>query len=372
MTTVLHGDCMDMLPLLPENSIDAVVCDPPYHLQSIVKRFGGKNAAPAKHGTDGAFARASKGFMGKTWDGGDIAFRKETWEAIYRVLKPGAYLLAFSGSRTFCRVGVAIEDAGFIMHPLHGWIFGQGLPKGHAVNDPEWEGWKYSTQSLKPALEPILMAQKPFSEKTGTANVLRWGTGAVNIDGCRVPHVTVEGGNLALNPHLRSHINGGNGGRIIAREEERRIVIPHREGRYPANVIHDGSPEVIATFPDAPGQGGIVKGTEASSPATNVYGDFKRVASEPPRGDSGSAARYFYCAKASKADRAGSEHPTVKPIALMRYLCRLITPPGGIVLDPFAGSGSTLQAAVQEGFQAIGIEREAEYVADIVQRMRVA
>jgi site-specific DNA-methyltransferase (adenine-specific) len=345
MTTILHGDCMVMLPLLPENSIDAVVCDPPYHLQSIVDRFGGENAAPAKHGTDGAFARASKGFMGKTWDGGDIAFRKETWEAIYRVLKPGAYLLAFSGSRTFCRVGVAIEDAGFIMHPLHGWIFGQGLPKGHAVNDPEWEGWKYSTQSLKPALEPILMAQKPFSERTGTLNVRRWGTGAINIDGCRVGHETrtydLKGGEN-LNKLARQDGNDADDARGLGAfgVGARQVSIGKKTvtGRYPANVTHDGSPEALAAFPDT--------------------------------GDFGSAAQFFYCAKASKADRAGSAHPTVKPLALMRYLCRLITPPGGIVLDPFAGSGTTLQAAVQEGFQAIGIEREAEYVADIVQRMR--
>jgi site-specific DNA-methyltransferase (adenine-specific) len=318
MTTILHGDCMDMLPLLPENSIDAVVCDPPYNLASIVKRFGKEGAAPAQHGTDGAFARASKGFMGMKWDN-DIAFHPETWIEVYRVMKPGAYLFACCGSTTFDMTGYAIRRAGFIMHPMHGWLYGQGMPKGHKVEDPAWEGWRYSTQATKPAIEPIIMAQKPFSEKTGTANVQRWGTGALNIEACRVagepPKACIGTGwgsqdkkNAELGFRPTAYYAGQDG---VAYE-------PSPLGRYPANVIHDGSPEVLETFPDT--------------------------------GDFGSAAQFFYCAKASKADRAGSAHPTVKPLALMRYLCRLITPPGGIVLDPFAGSGTTLQAAVQEGF----------------------
>ena len=327
---------MEALPLFPESSVDAVICDPPYNLESIVKRFGKKDAAPAKHGTDGVFARASRGFMGMEWDN-DIAFRPETWQAVFRVMKPGAYLVACSGSTTFDMAGYAIRRAGFIMHPVHGWIYGQGMPKGHKVEHPDWEGWRYSTQATKPALEPIIMAQKPMSERTGTANVVRWGTGALNIEACRVPALGEE------------------------------------QGRYPANLLHDGSLEVASAFPTAPGQQGRSSSNPASPRTVNAYGDFGR-GDEPmePRGDVGSAARFFYAAKASREERAGSGHPTVKPLALMRYLCRLVTPPGGVVLDPFAGSGTTLQAAVQEGFQAIGIEKEEQYVADIVRRLRAA
>lgn len=369
MSVLLYGDMLELLPLLPENSIDSCVCDPPYNLESVQKRFGAKNAAPAKHGTDGAFARQSKGFMGQTWDD-DIAFRKETWERVYRVLKPGAYLFACSGSRTFHRAGVAIEDAGFIMHPMHGWIYGQGLPKGHAIDDPAWEGWKYGTQSTKPALEPIIMAQKPFSERTGTANVQRWGTGALNIEVCRIdwpdgkaPRVGTPGWG---GPNKKLTAAPGVHGNTVPREG------PNKLGRYPANLIHDGSDEVIDAFPIAPGQQGDLTGHTKQRPTKTCYGDMGPAADHMRRNDSGSAARFFYAAKATKAERAGSGHPTVKPLALMRYLCRLITPPGGVVLDPFAGSGTTLQAAVQEGFQAIGVEKEEPYMLDIVRRLRAA
>ena len=181
------GDCLQVLGKLPENSVDSVVVDPPYHLSSTVKRFGASGVAPAKFGKDGAFLRQSTGFMGKKWDGGDIAFRKATWKKVLRVLKPGGYILAFSSSRTFGRMSVAIEDAGFINHPMFLWLFGQGFPKAHKVHAEGWEGWRYGAQSAKPAAEPIYFGQKPFSEETGTANVLRWGTGAVNIEGCRIP-----------------------------------------------------------------------------------------------------------------------------------------------------------------------------------------
>ncbi len=225
----LHcGDCLEILPTLAENSIDACVTDPPYHLTSIVKRFGTDNAAPAQFGKDGAYARAAAGFMGRKWDGGDVAFRVETWREVYRVLKPGAHLIAFGGTRTFHRMACAIEDAGFEIRDQIQWLYGSGFPKSHDVSKGidraagaerevlgiagksgserscmagdfaggeylataaattaarQWEGWG---TALKPACEPIVLARKPLSESTVAANVLKWGTGALNIDGCRV------------------------------------------------------------------------------------------------------------------------------------------------------------------------------------------
>lgn len=319
MTPVILGDCVETMRRLAAAGlrVDAIVTDPPYHLESIVKRFGAKNAAPAKHGKDGAFGRVSKGFMGQKWDGGDVAADPETWRQAYKILKPGGYLLAFSSTRTYHRMVCAIESAGFIIHPMIGWIFGQGFPKPHAVKDPSWNGWSYGTQSLKPALEPICMAQRPMSERTGTLNVLKWSTGAINIDACRIPTTAprplrIGRGADDVGTKGYGSISGGS----VA-------VGTTKQPYWPANLLHDGS------------------------------------LAEP----------YFYCAKASKAERYGSEHPTVKPIALMRWLTRLVTPPDGLVLDPFAGTGSTLQAALLEGFRAIGIESEEPYVQDIVKRL---
>jgi hypothetical protein len=223
----------------------------------------------------------------------------------------------------------------------------------------KWQGWG---TALKPAMEPLTVARKPLIG-TVAENVLEHGTGGLNIDGCRVEHVTVENGNLALNPHLRSCINGGNGGNIIAHEEDRRVVTPHALGRWPANFIHDGSEDVVALFPEtgkSQGGGGL------KAPGKNgIYGNFDGHNYDGALGfgDSGSAARFFYCAKASKKDRGDdNKHPTVKPTDLMRYLCRLVTPPNGLILDPFTGSGSTGKAAILEGFRFAGIEREAEYI----------
>jgi site-specific DNA-methyltransferase (adenine-specific) len=193
----------------------------------------------------------------------------------------------------------------------------------------EWQGWG---TALKPAWEPICVARKPL---TGTvaANVLAHGTGALNIDGCRVAH---WGGDPSVQDYAST-------------------VSPPR-GRWPANLVHDGSDEVLAAFPQAKGQQGGVTGDEPSAKTANAFGEFAG-------GDTGSAARFFYCAKASKSDRGeGNVHPTVKPTELMRYLCRLITPPGGVVLDPFTGSGSTGKAAVLEGFRFVGCELSDEYV----------
>lgn len=360
----LHcGDCLEVMDGLAENSLDSCVCDPPYHLTSIVKRFGAKNAAAAKEGSDGAFRRASAGFMGRQWDGGDIAFQVSTWAKVFRVLKPGAFIVAFSSSRTFGRMSVAIEDAGFINHPLTGWIFGQGFPKAHRVHAPGWEGFRYGTQATKPALEPIYIGQKPFSEKTGTANVLRWGTGALNIDRCRVgTSENLNGGaysggskNLA---DATSYATGVNAGEYV-----------QPTGRWPANVMTDGSPEVFAAFPNSDGQQFAVGPQHGSRETVNCYGDYGARPETPPRGDTGSAARFFWASKAGANDRLGSRHPTVKPVDLIQELARLYTPPGGTILDPFAGTGTTGEAAFREGFNAVLIEREPEYQADIRRRM---
>lgn len=445
--TLYHGDNRDVLRQLPDNSIDSVVTDPPYALVSIVKRFGSANAAPAK-GND-AYMRASAGFMGKQWDTGEVAFSEEFWSEVLRVLKPGGHVAAFGASRGYHRMACAIEDAGFEIRDSLMWIYGTGFPKSQNVakfidkelgvegslggprsaahadmlargvarrgkkhegrdrpwmDDPnavaaaqsvyvpaspaaqEFDGFG---TALKPAFEPIVLARKPLSEGTVAANVLRWGTGALNIDGCRVPtdETITATRNVAL---------GSSSGGIYATANTPGVYVQKDSGRWPANVVHDGSDEVVGAFPNAGGQQGRAKigGDKGGS----IYGKFtKNVSSNPePRGDSGSAARFFYSAKASKADRneglddfesrsdsahrktnleetadnpylrgvteRKNTHPTVKPTALMQWLCRLITPPGGTVLDPFMGSGSTGKAAVWEGFKFVGCEREDEYI----------
>lgn len=209
-----------------------------------------------------------------------------------------------------------------------------------------WSGWG---TALKPAFEPIIVARKPLIG-TVAENVTAHGTGAMNVGGCRVgtEEVTINTWNDGAKP-----FGGGAGHEYTGRTVR---------GRWPANLIHDGSAEVVAAFPQAKGQQGAVGPQYGDKASVNAYGDFGPRQDFQPRGDTGSAARFFYCAKASKADRGeGNAHPTVKPTALMRYLCRLVTPPGGIVLDPFAGSGSTGKGAVLEGFNFIGIELDAEY-----------
>jgi DNA modification methylase len=415
--TLRRGDCLEVLPLLEANSIDSCVTDPPYHLTSIVKRFGSNTAAPCQHGTDGAYARASKGFMGKQWDGGDIAFRPELWAEVLRVLKPGAHLLAFSSTRTYHRMACAIEDAGFEIRDQIGWCYGSGFPKSHDVskgidrlagaerakvpargglhknrllNDDgwsniglqepltdsdepatesaiQWQGWG---TALKPAWECICLARKPLSESSIAANVLKHGTGGINVDGCRVglsesddPRLGGKG-DWSSDKMAKNVYEGGYRGERVGSSPL---------GRWPANLIHDGSEEVLAGFPDLapskPGSGGTVH--------SGRHGGFADIGPNPShvppiRGhadNGGSAARFFYTAKADADDRLGSKHPTVKPLDLMGYLIRLITPKGGYVLDPFAGTGTTAEAAWREGCQAILIEREEEYQADIVKRM---
>jgi hypothetical protein len=297
---ILRGDCISMMQLfIPDESVDAVVCDPPYEL----------------------------GFMGKGWDSTGIANSVEMWREALRVLKPGGHLLAFSGSRTYHRMTCAIEDAGFEVRDQMMWVYGSGFPKSLDVSKAidkssapdarHWQGWG---TALKPAHEPICVARKPLIG-TVAANVLAHGTGGLNIDGCRVeasdktPAPVGKFVGSTIGPNGHSGIRDGSADTL---------------GRWPANLMHDGSDEVLAAFP-------------------------------------GDEQRFFYCPKAGKTDRGdGNIHPTVKPTELMRYLCRLVTPPGGVVLDPFMGSGSTGKAAVHEGFTFIGCELSEEY-ADIAE-----
>lgn len=376
--TVHHGDSREVLKGLADASVHAVVCDPPYALVSIGKRYGGPDAKASRAGVTGAYARASAGFMGQTWDTGETAFSVEFWGQVLRVLKPGGHVAAFSGTRTYHRLACAVEDAGFEIRDMLAWMYGSGFPKSHdvskgidraagaerqvlAAGDPvrrmvpgadqnkagwvkdngrtftptvtaaatpeaqDWEGWG---TALKPALEPIVFGRKPLAG-TVAANVLAHGVGALNVDGCRIEGETWPASGAQTGGEAVAVFGGGlnNSGRSGA----------HGAGRWPANVIHDGSDEVVGGFPRFAGEG--------------------------------SAARFFYNAKADAEDRLGSKHPTVKPVDLMAWLCRLVTPPGGVILDPFAGSGTTGLAAMREGFDAILIEREAQYVADIERRL---
>lgn len=344
------GDSLHFLRDQPDNRYDSIVTDPPYALVSITKRFGANGAAPVKvpEGGSGAYARASAGFMGKKWDTGETAFAIEFWDQCLRVLKPGGHVVAFSGTRTYHRMAVAIEDSGFEIRDQIGWTFGSGFPKSHNAGN----GWG---TALKPAWEPICLARKPLSEKTIAANVLRWGTGAINIDGCRI---------VAQSRYV-GILNGGN-----RSEAEPRITSAMPAGRWPANIIHDGSDEVLAAFPAEAGAFAPIRGDEPSVPAKGdvAYGFRNRVAATH-HGDSGSAARFFYTAKADSDDRLGSKHPTVKPVVLMQWLVRLVTPKGGLVLDPFAGTGTTAEACYREGMRCMLIERETEYQTDIRRRM---
>ena len=375
----LHcGDCLDRLKEIPDDSIDSGVMDPPYHLTSIVKRFG-NNQAPAQDGKTGAFKRASAGFMGQTWDGGDIAFTPELWCEIYRVLKPGAYLLAFASTRGIWRMGVAIEDAGFIPHPMNAWLFGSGYQKATRNKADGYDGFRYGGQSLKPAIEPVFMGQKPFEAGlNGTENILTHGTGAVNIDGCRIQ----GGGEVKPRGSSKLDTNMHEGWARPWMQDREKVQAAHdaaienanRLGRWPANVIHDGSDEVLAAFPGNLKSGsGAIKRTTGVGYSGTVYGSENRPAGTEgvAYGDEGSAARFFYSAKADADDRIGSKHPTVKPIDLMRYLVRLVTPPGGTVLDAFAGTGTTGEAAFYEGFKAVLIEREPDFQDDIRRRMKL-
>lgn len=366
----LHlGDCLDVLRGLADCSVDAVVTDPPYGLS----------------------------FMGKRWDY-DVP-SVEVWAECLRVLKPGGHLLAFAGTRTQHRMAVRIEDAGFEIRDMIAWLYGSGFPKSldfagmrdddnNRIVRPEFEGHPQAEgwgTALKPAMEPITVARKPLAG-TVAANVLTHGTGGLNIDGCRIDGVK----GVPASPR-RAEQGAAYGD--LSKDPGTGTGWDANAGRWPANVIHDGSDEVRAAFPDAKGQQGDLKETGRPRLSSGRFGDMAPPHAHAARIETDtSAARFFYCAKASKRDRdeglegralaktndgrkvdadnayqrgatlRANTHPTVKPADLMRYLCRLVTPPGGLVLDPFMGSGSTGKAAMLEGFRFVGIEREAEYL----------
>ncbi|ENY6671486.1 site-specific DNA-methyltransferase, partial [Pseudomonas aeruginosa] len=397
----LHlGDCLLVLKTFPDNSFDSVVTDPPYGIRFMGKAWDGadiearaaRRAEMPSHAPDagpngGHRSVAAEAGKYDLTPKGMLAFQAFTleWAAdCLRVLKPGGHLLSFASPRTYHHMAVGIEMAGFEIRDQIMWVFGSGFPKSHNLSG-EYEGWG---TALKPGHEPICMARKPLAG-TVARNVLAHGTGALNIDGCRIPSEPMPP-------------NTGAGGLPRRREDEQRgpgaVSQPHAGGRWPANLIHDGSPEVVALFPHT--KSGVMKGgtirAAQDAPGSVCYGTYGgNATSEDTFGDEGSAARFFYCAKATRRDRnegcehmerkplhwsRGSQnpgsfqadgtdktsqnnHPTVKPTDLMAYLVRLVTPPGGKVLDPFTGSGSTGKAAVREGFEFVGIEREAPYLA---------
>lgn len=468
---LLLGDCLDKLKELPDNSVDAIVTDPPYGLgkEPDIREVMSNWIEKDFHKESGG------GFMGKDWD--SFVPSPIYWKECLRVLKPGGHILCFAGTRTQDLMGIALRFAGFEIRDCIMFCYGQGFPKslniskaidkkpkgklsefakilkskrielglslseadklitngstmysfleGRNVNGifslyppnkryyekikehfgiigwddivennleetgikegnygyqknnerwqketiikesstdaaKQWEGWG---TALKPAYEPIILARKPLSESTVAENVLKYGTGGINIDGCRVE--TEE----TITNHSRSaeaSISKGKYG--DSKEQKTHQTEGQSLGRWPANFLHEGSEEVVGLFPETTsGKPGIRRKpheTNAMSGRLNLTG---RV--ETGIGDSGSAARFFYCAKASKKDRdegcgnleKKNNHETVKPTSLMQYLCRLITPPHGIILDPFMGSGSTGKAAMYEGFDFIGIEKEEEY-----------
>ncbi|UUV45070.1 DNA methylase [Rhodobacter phage RcWhiteOak] len=367
--------------------VHAVVTDPPYGLVSIEKRFGKKGAVAARtEGNDGSFARLSAGFMGRTWDGTGIERDPEFWRLIHDILLPGGFCFAFSGARTGHWQACAMEAAGFIMHPFHVWAYGSGFPKAKDVEKElvkagftdeellaEWSGWKFGTQSQKPAVEPIYLAQRPISEKTYIANIKKHGVGAVNIDGCRVPLDSVADAKQlrTMNRNRREEDTSGQSWGLSKNAGAVAQVVDEN-GRYPANLFHDNSPEVLDLFPKDAGSTRVEKVNSVKSEVD--------LTAQPEIAYPASTARFFnafpsdecpallYHPKANKEDRGGSEHPTVKPVGLLRHLIRHITPPGGVVLDPFAGSGTTAIAARAEGVDCIIMEAEGEYIDFLQER----
>jgi len=370
---LINGDCIEEMKKMNANSIDSIVTDPPYEI----------------------------GFMGKKWDNTGIAYNKTMWAEALRVLKPGGHMLAFSSTRTYHRMVCAIEDSGFEIRDQLAWIYGSGFPKSQNVgkmidkkagakrkvvgktntvvgpsmvnnkfgtfarkdyisaNDltepstelaKKYDGWG---TALKPAQEPIVLARKPLSEKTVAANVIKFGTGAINIDESRVATGTDEDLSRKPTPPKgwanTSKLNGS-------------MNDDWKKGRWPANIIHDGSEEVLELFPDTKGAVSNSRKSKTGNGPAGIYCGTSEV--KAGYNDKGSAARFFYCSKANKQDRdKDNNHPTVKPTMLMQYLIKLITPVGGTVLDPFNGSGSTGKAAMLcKDYNYIGIDLSAEYI----------
>lgn len=367
--TVFHGSNLDVLPFMADNSVDSIVTDPPYEL----------------------------GFMGKKWDSTGIAYNVDLWRECLRVLKPGGHILSFGGSRTWHRMAVAIEDAGFELRDSIAWLYGSGFPKSHNLKG-KWQGWG---TALKPAFEPVVVARKPLVG-TVAANVLEWGVGGLNIDGSRIGRADGDNssaGNRTATFGTQETVSGGDGSGGWSQNDA---------GRWPANIILD---EYTAELLDE--QSGFSKSSGVINrfkSGAKPFGGAVGEAYESVQGvaDSGGASRFFYVSKANKKDRnegldelpsisagvgdtrpsgdfnqrLGTQdkpaqpkqnfHPTVKPTDLMRYLIKLVTPAGGVVLDPFTGSGSTGKAALLDGYKFIGIELTEEYLPIIEGRLKFA
>lgn len=445
-----QGNMLDMLEVIEPNTIDSIVTDPPYGLTSITKRFGKEDSAECQYGKDGSFQRLSKGFMGKEWDGSGIEYNIDTWKRCYEVLKPGGYLLAFGGSRTFHRIACAIEDAGFEIRDTIMWLYGSGFPKSmniglaldkkngvdnrtgnikkgvgsnntnsmknglgasqefafeyeERIAQNEWQGWG---TALKPSFEPIIVARKPFKGSL-VDNVIEYGVGGINIDECRVGNEerTYKGCGKSNVGFIGGSFENG------SKEDIEYNV----SGRFPANTIltYDETDfdEVCGGFPYTKSSNVIRKNKNNPYGNKNMWNDNNCVGINTfGFNDSGSASRYFYCAKASKRDRdegcqdledtvnacsnqaiaelkrgndtfsdetnstfnkvykGKNTHPTVKPTELMQYLVRLVSPNGATILDPFNGSGSTGKAVMYENkernknYKYIGIELTEEYL----------
>lgn len=395
--TLLHGDCIDVMASMPDCLVDAIVTDPPYGLR----------------------------FMGREWDGFSDAAAFEEWcrrwavEAL-RVLRPGGHLVAFGGTRTYHRLTAGLEDAGFEIRDCLAWLYGSGFPKSHNVSKAidkaagverpvvgttpdrwtgmgavyewgrqgpradraneapkgvvnittpatedaaRWEGWG---TALKPAFEPAVLARKPLGG-TVAATVLEHGTGALNIDGCRLPVDPDDPINTAVWTSRASSIRPDTAGFVMSnRPGDRQLTAPRNGGRFPANVLLDSTAagmldEAVGERRSGSRRAGVRKGLGYHG----AGGD----GGPAIEASSGGPSRFFYCSKASQKERRGSKHPTVKPLDLMRWLVRLVTPPGGVVLDPFAGSGTTGEAARAEGFDVILIERDGDYLEDIRTRL---
>jgi site-specific DNA-methyltransferase (adenine-specific) len=351
---IITGDCIEMMKEMEENSIDSVVTDPPYNL-STIKRFKAKDSGDKWNVKSGVFHRSSKGFMGKDWDN-EIAFSPEVWQEVYRVLKPGAYLLSFGGTRTYHRMVCAIEDAGFEIRDMVEWLYGSGFPKSLNIGKKvkEYEG--YGT-ALKPAHEPICMARKPLSEKSVAQNVLKHGTGGINIDGCRVEATKEDMGDWDRFKGHQQNIKGNNYNNPTNKKEPERIDNGiNNQGRFPANLIHDGIKEDWARFFYTAKASKSERDMGCEGMGTENMNMYK--GKDGKMGMGGASLK----GEPKEPQPKNNNHPTVKPLALMKYLIKLVTPKGGTVLDPFAGSGSTLVAAKQESFKFIGIEKEEEYV----------
>tara|TARA_B100000745_G_scaffold281315_1_gene213919 strand:- start:1273 stop:2409 length:1137 start_codon:yes stop_codon:yes gene_type:complete len=358
---LLNDDCLVAMQKLIDDGVqvDSIVCDPPYGLQFMGnewdKLWRNSTDADQKYveNTKGQLtSRARKLPDYKASDPKQMQVWHENWAKLaFEILKPGGFLLAFSGSRTYHRMAVAVEDAGFEIRDQIMWLYGSGFPKSLNLGD----GWG---TALKPAHEPIVMARK-FIEGTNKNNREKYGTGGINIDGCRVefsdnddPRVDKEYFHNA-SPDFKPGLDKENS---IGEKQK----LHDDKGRFPANVMHDGSEEVMSGFPNA--KGAVSNGGAKIGETSNGVISPMRRGKLTSYADDGSAARFFYCPKVSKSERGeDNTHPTVKPQELMKYLCRLVTPKGGTVLDPFMGSGSTGMAAKDEGFEFIGIEKEKEY-----------